>query len=147
MFDQVRVLYYGERLPLTQLAAITMPETQQILIKPFDQAIIKEMVSAINSARLGFNANNEGHQIRILIPPLTAERRKELVKQVDEYTEKARIGVRAVRQKFNKLIKSDENVSEDEVKYNLEQVQKLIDQSIQTIGALTEQKEQELVTI
>ncbi len=146
IFEKVKIHYYDEFIPLTQVAAISVPESQQILIKPFDPSIIKEILSALQSSQLGFTAINEGDKIRINLPELTTSRRKELVKQIAKYEEEARIGIRAIRQKIRENIKRDKQLTEDDEHYYLEQIQNLTDKYNARIQAIHDLKTKELMT-
>uniref|UniRef100_A0A2C9KTL5 Ribosome-recycling factor, mitochondrial n=1 Tax=Biomphalaria glabrata TaxID=6526 RepID=A0A2C9KTL5_BIOGL len=98
VLNGVRVMYYDTLTPLVEMATVSTPEPRQLLIKPFDLGSVKDVTAAINSASLGLNAVNEGNQIRITLPDLTTERRKEMVKSLATYTEQARVQIRLVRQ-------------------------------------------------
>ncbi len=147
ILNSVKMDYYGTPTPINQLASVSVPEPRQLLIKPFQQNINKDIVAVINSASLGLNAVDEGHQARITFPELTTERRRQLVKGLSEYTEQAKIGVRAARQDANKMIKKDDELSEDDVRHYLDEIQKLTNAFISKIDAMTKQKTEELMTI
>lgn len=147
IFDHIKVLYYGEFMPLNQVCAISVPESRQFLIKPFDPSIIKEVVGAINGAHMGIVAVNEGEKARITIPELTTERRKELVKQMAKYTEEARVAIRLARQKINKDIKADVDLPEDDLHTYLDEIQALTNKYNERVEAIGQVKEQELTTI
>lgn len=147
ILNGVKVMYYETLTPLVEIATVTSPEPRQLLIKPFDISSTKEIVTAINSASLGLNGVNEGHQVRISLPELTTERRKEMVKSLSNYTEQARIQIRQVRQDANKLIKADEELSEDDEKRYLEQIQKQVDKYNAIIEEITKEKEDDLMKI
>ncbi|WP_406617125.1 ribosome recycling factor [Mycoplasmopsis adleri] len=143
----IKVMYYDSLTPLEELANISVPEPQQLLIKPFDQTSVKDIVKAISLAGLGINPVDEGSQIRITFPPLTTERKKELVKGLAKHTEAAKVGVRNVRQNINKSIKADEELSEDVQKRYLDEVQKLVDKKIAHIDDLEAKKEKDILTV
>ena len=147
LLNSVKVDYYETLTPLNELASISVPEPRQLLVKPFDMNINKDIVSAINSASLGVQAVNEGHQARITIPALTQERRRELVKSLTQYTEQARVKVRQARQDANKMIKADEELTEDDERIYLDAIQKLTDEHINIINEMTKEKEKDLMTI
>ena len=147
LLNSVKVDYYETLTPLNELASISVPEPRQLLVKPFDMNINKDIVSAINSASLGVQAVNEGHQARITIPDLTQERRRELVKSLTQYTEQARVKVRQARQDANKMIKADEELTEDDERIYLDAIQKLTDEHINIINEMTKEKEKDLMTI
>lgn len=147
ILELVKVDYYGTLTPIPQLANISVPEPRQLLIKPYDMSVNKDIVSAINKASLGINAVDEGDKTRIKFPELTTERRRELVKSLSTYTEQARVQIRGVRQDANKDIKAAENLPEDDEKRFLEDIQKLTDKFNAQIEEATEVKQRELMTI
>ncbi|WP_338822642.1 ribosome recycling factor [Mycoplasmopsis felifaucium] len=143
----LKVMYYDTLTPLEELANISVPEAQQLLIKPFDQTCIRDIIKAITNASLGVNPVDEGSQIRITFPPLTTERKRELVKGLSKHTEVAKVGIRNVRQNINKSIKSDEELSEDVQKRYLDDIQKLVDKKIIHIDDLEAKKEKDILTV
>ena len=147
LLSSVKVVYYETLTPLVEIAAISVPEPRQLLIKPFDRSVNKDIVSAINKASLGVNAVDEGDKARITIPEVTTERRKELVKSLAKYTEQARVQVRNARQEANKAIKADEELSEDAEKAYLEEIQKLTNKFTAKVDEMTKAKEKDLMTI
>ena len=147
VLESIKVNYYETLTPINQIAAISVPEPKQLLIKPFDVSITKDIVAAINKASLGLNAIDEGDKARINFPEMTTERRKQLVKSLADYTEQAKVQVRAARQNTNKKIKSDETLSEDDQRFYQDQIQKLTDNYIDKINNVTKNKESDLMTI
>lgn len=147
LLSSVKVIYYETLTPLVEIAAISVPEPRQLLIKPFDRSVNKDIVSAINKASLGVNAVDEGDKARITIPEVTTQRRKELVKSLAKYTEQARVQVRNARQEANKAIKADEELSEDAEKAYLEEIQKLTNKFTAKVDEMTKAKEKDLMTI
>lgn len=147
ILDNIKVLYYGELMPINQVCAISIPESRQLLIKPYDASIMKEIVGSINGAHIGVIAVNEGDKARITIPELTTDRRKELVKQMAKYTEEARVAIRLIRQKVNKNIKVDEELPEDDLHAYLDQIQELTDKYNDKIESIAELKSKELLAI
>ena len=149
ILDKLTVEYYGAPTPLQQVANITVPEARMIQIQPWESSLIKEIEKAILTSDLGLNPNNDGKIIRLVLPELTEERRKELVKDVKKKGEAAKVAVRNVRRDandaFKKLTKQD--VSEDEVKDLEEQVQKLTDKYIKNIDAAVDKKSKEILTV
>lgn len=146
MLDGIMVEYYGVPTPLKQLANISVPEARQLSIKPFDKSILGEIEKAIFEANLGITPNNNGEVIFLVIPALTEERRKELVKQVKQIAEEARIAMRNIRQDANNDIKK-EKMPEDIEKSGNESVQELINKFNKIIDEKLKEKEQELMTI
>ncbi|NQZ66253.1 MAG: ribosome recycling factor [Mycoplasmatales bacterium] len=147
ILSSVSVIYYGVKTPLNEMANISVPDPRQLLLKPFDISVTKDIASSINNSKLGVNAVDEGDRIRISFPELTTERRRELVKSLSSYTEKAKISIRHSRQEINKMIKSDDELNEDDLRYFLEEIQKLTNIYTKKIDELTKEKEKSLMTI
>jgi len=149
LVENIKVDYYGSELPIKQLATISIPEPSVILIQSWDKSAVKLIEKALIEANLGANPQTEGNVIRLNLPPMTEERRKEVVKLIHKFAEEARIAVRNVRrddkEKIEKLKK--EGVSEDEVKKALDRLQKLTDKYIEEINNLTESKEKEILSL
>ena len=146
MLDGINVEYYGVETPLKQLANISVPEARQLMIKPFDKSILGGIEKAIFEANLGITPNNNGECIFLVIPPLTEDRRKELVKQVKALAEEARIALRNIRQDANSAIKNLK-LPEDTEKEGNEEVQELINKYNKTIDEKLKAKETDLMTI
>ena len=146
LLDGVNVEYYGVLTPLKQLANISVPEARQLSIKPFDRSVLGAIEKAIFEADLGLTPNNNGESIFLVIPPLTEERRKELVKQVKQLAEEAKIALRNIRQDANSDLK-ELKLPEDEEKRGNERVQELINKYNKVIDEKLKVKEQELMTI
>ena len=146
MLDGINVEYYGTPTPLKQLANISVPEARQLMIKPFDKSILGGIEKAIFEANIGITPNNNGECIFLVIPPLTEERRKELVKQVKQLAEEARIALRNIRQDANTGIKNLK-LPEDTEKEGNNEVQELINKYNKVIDEKLKAKEQELMTI
>ena len=144
--DGVMVSYYGSMSPLKQLATISVPEARELLIKPFDRSCLKEMEKAIIASNLWFNPSNDGESIRIVIPALTEERRKELSKQVKAMSEEAKVGIRNIRHEANLKIKNMELAMDDE-KSLMKRVQDLVDDYNKDIENAYKNKEEELMTV
>lgn len=148
IFDKVRVDYYGTPTPLNQVGNISIPEARTIVISPFDKSIIGDIEKAIQKAELGLNPNNDGKVIRIAIPPLTADRRKELVKQAKATAENYRTTIRNIRRDGNEDLKKQQKASElteDQLKTETEKLQKLTDKYIEEINGIYEAKEKEIM--
>ncbi|MDR0999152.1 MAG: ribosome recycling factor [Treponema sp.] len=148
IFDKIRVDYYGEKSPLNQVANISVPEARLIVIQPWDKNLIGEIEKAIRSSELSLNPGNDGKVIRINIPPLTEERRKELAKLAKNQAEQSRVAVRNIRRDGNeelkKLLKDGEATEDEESKYS-EELQKLTDAYIGKINQVLEEKEKEIM--
>ena len=146
MLDGIMVEYYGTETPLKSLANISVPEARQLMIKPFDKSILGGIEKAIFEANLGVTPNNNGECIFIVIPALTEDRRKELVKQVKSLAEEGKIALRNIRQDANNGIKKLE-LPEDEEKQGNEEVQELINKYNKIIDEKLKEKEQDLMSI
>lgn len=146
MLDGITIDYYGVQTPLKQLANISIPEARQLMIKPFDRSILNAIEKAIFEANIGITPNNNGECIFLVIPPLTEERRKELVKQVKNLAEEAKIALRNIRQDANTSIKNLK-LPEDVEKEGNEDVQELINKYNKIIDEKLKEKEQDLMTI
>lgn len=150
LLDSVQVEYYGALTPLNQLASISVPEARLLVVTPFDKSSINDIEKAIQKADLGLTPSNDGNLIRISIPPLTEERRKELVKVVGKYAEEAKVQIRNVRRDANDQLKKDEKngeLTEDESRGFQNDVQTETDKHIKEIDELTKEKEQEIMEV
>ncbi|MGH9314971.1 MAG: ribosome recycling factor [Vicinamibacterales bacterium] len=148
ILDSVHVEAYGSPMPLNQVASLSVPEPTLIVAQPFDPSLMKEIEKAIRNANLGLNPANDGKVVRIPIPPLTEERRRELSKLVHKYAEDGRNSVRQVRRDSNERLKKllkDHKISEDDERRGLEEVQKITDQHVHLIDDLQKKKDQELL--
>ena len=150
LLDGVNVEYYGAPTPVTQVASVSIPESRSIVIQPWDPSIMGEIEKAILRANLGLTPTNDGKVIRISIPALTEERRKDLVKVARKYAEEGRVSLRNVRRDVNEQIRKlekDGKISEDEMRRAQERVQKLTDEFTATINQTIEKKEKEIMEI
>ncbi|MEP1034926.1 ribosome recycling factor [Ekhidna sp.] len=147
MLDGVEVEYYGTLTPLNQVAGVTTPDARTLSVKPWEKTMLQEIERAIINSNLGFNPQNDGEQIRINIPPLTEERRLQLMKQVKAEAEKGKISIRNARKDTNDSLKKLEGVSEDLVKNAEDEVQKLTDTYTAKIDSLVESKEKDIMTV
>jgi ribosome recycling factor len=150
LFDHVKVDYYGTPTPLNQLATLHVPEPSLITIQPWDVSQIAVIEKAIRSSDLGLNPNNDGKLIRVPIPPLTEERRKELVKHLHGVTEDHRVAVRNIRRDANEAVKKlvkDKLISEDEERRALDEIQKLTDGNTQKLDQASKTKEKEILEL
>jgi ribosome recycling factor len=150
LLDSVMVEYYGTPTPLSQMASVHVPEPQMLTVQPWDQTQLGSIEKAIRVADLGLNPSNDGKLVRIPIPPLTEERRKQLAKQVHEIAEEHKTAVRNLRREANDRLKKmlkDKVISEDNERDGLEEVQKLTNTYIGKIDELSRSKEQELLSV
>ena len=150
LLDNVTVEYYGTQMPLNQVATIHAPEPTLLTVQPFDPTQLGPLEKAIRASELGLNPSNDGKLIRVPIPPLTEERRRQMVKVVHEIAEEHRTAVRNVRRDANDHLKKmlkDKAISEDAERDGLDQIQKLTDQHITRINEASEHKEKEVMTV
>ena len=148
IFDKVRVDYYGTKSPLNQVATIAIPEARSVIVTPFDKSLITEIEKAIQASDLGLNPSNDGKVIRIQIPALTAERRKELVKQAKTVAENSRTSIRNLRRDGNDALKKQQKggeITEDDLKTETDKLQKLTDKYIEEINKIYEAKEKDIL--
>jgi ribosome recycling factor len=150
LLDKVTVDYYGTPTPITQLANIAVPEARQITIQPWDEKIINDVIKAIQTSDLGLNPNNDGKVIRLLFPPLTEERRRELTKEVKKLGEKDKVAIRQIRRDalddFRKMEKNNE-ITEDDLKNAEKDIQKLTDQYIEKVDKIVDAKIDEIMEV
>jgi len=150
LLDSVQVDYYGTQTPLNQMASVAVPEPQLITVQPWDMSQVTAVEKAIIAANLGLNPSNDGKIIRLPVPPLNEERRKQLAKQVHEFAEDHRIAVRNVRHAANDATKKqlkDKEISEDDERNGLDQIQKLTNTYISKIDELAKNKETEIMSV
>ncbi|MBT3352875.1 MAG: ribosome recycling factor [Nitrospinaceae bacterium] len=150
LVSNVRVDYYGTITPLNQLATINVPEPQLIVIQPYDAGALGNIEKAIQTAELGLNPANDGKLIRVPVPPLTEERRKEMVKMVKKIGEDHKVSIRNIRREINDILKSEEKdkeISEDDLRKGQGEVQKVTDDFITQIDKLISVKEEEILKV
>ena len=150
LLDSIKVEAYGSLMPLNQVGTVSAPEARMLTVQPWDKTMLKAIEKALCESDLGLNPSNDGSIIRIPIPPLTEERRKEFVKMLHKLTEEARVAVRNVRRDANDEVKhrqKDEGLSEDDIRREQGEVQKLTDQYIARIEELMKHKEAEIMEV
>jgi ribosome recycling factor len=150
LVERLHIEYYGSPTPLVQLASINVPEPRSILIRPFDATTLKAIERAIIASDLGLTPNNDGKNIRLNLPPLTEERRRDLVKVVHHRAEEARVAVRNVRRDSIKDLHEFEQeklISEDELERGEKELQKITDRSIEEVNAVAQRKENEILEV
>lgn len=150
LLDTVKVEAYGSTVPINQVGTVSAPEARMLLVQPWDKTLLKAIEKALRESDLGLNPSNDGAIIRIPIPPLTEERRREFVKMLHKLTEEARVAVRNVRRDANDEVKQrqkDEGLSEDDIRREQGEVQKLTDQYIAKIEELMKNKEAEIMEV
>jgi ribosome recycling factor len=150
MLDQVKVDYYGTYTPISQLAQVSTPEAQLILIQPWDPTVLKEIEKALRTSDLGLNPQSDGKLLRVPVPPMTEERRREVCKHLSKVLEEHRTAVRNVRRDGNDALKKlakEKKISEDEEKRALEEIQKMTDGEIHRMEELSQKKEAEVMQV
>jgi ribosome recycling factor len=150
MLDQIKVDYYGTPTPVNQVAQVSAPEAQLIVISPWDPTLLKEIEKAIQTSDLGFNPQSDGKIIRVPVPPMTEERRRDVVKHLNRVLEEQRTAIRNVRRDGNDALKKmakDKKISEDEEKRALEEVQKMTDEEIRRMEDLSRRKEADIMQV
>jgi ribosome recycling factor len=150
LLDGIRVDYYGTMTPLSQVANISTPDSRLLVIQPWEKRLIPDIVKAIHKSDLGLNPQSDANVVRLPIPPLTEERRKDLVKLVKKLTEDAKIAVRNIRRDSNETLKKaekDKDISEDESRKAQEHVQEITDKYIELVDEMTKKKEQEVMEV
>jgi len=150
MLDQIKVDYYGTRTPISQLAQISTPEAQMIVVAPWDPTILKELEKALRTSDLGFNPQSDGKLLRVPVPPMTEDRRRDVCKHLNKVLEEHRTAIRNVRRDGNDILKKlakEKKVSEDEEKRCLEEIQKMTDEEIRRMEELSQKKEAEVMQV
>ena len=150
ILNGVSVEYYGSPMPINQIASVSAPEPQMILIKPYDKSILKAIEKAIQTSDLGFNPQNDGDVVRIPIPALTEQTRKDLVKQAKKIAEENKVAIRNIRRDGMdqlKKLEKDSLISEDELKRRSDELQKVTDKYIETIDKSAAEKEKDIMSI
>lgn len=150
LLDRIEVEYYGVPTPLNQLASITVPEARVLLVSPFDKSSLKDIEHAINASDIGINPANDGSVIRLVIPALTEETRKELAKEVKKVGENAKVAIRNIRRDAMDEAKKQEKIkeiTEDELKSLEKDIQKVTDEAVKHIDRMTANKEKELLEV
>jgi ribosome recycling factor len=147
LLDLVRVEAYGSEVPLNQVASVAAPEPKLLTIQPWDKSLLKAVEKGILASDLGLTPSNDGAIIRIPIPPLTEERRRELVKVIHKFAEEGRVAIRHARAEAISKIRKTEHVSEDEQKHSEKEVQKLHDDHLKVVDATVKAKEAEIMEV
>lgn len=150
ILNGVMVEYYGSPMPINQIASVSAPEAQMIVIKPYDKSILKGIEKAIQTANLGLNPQNDGDIVRVQIPALTEQARKDLVKEAKKLAEDNKVAIRNIRRDAIDQLKKyekDSIITEDELKRRSDEVQKLTDKYIENIDKLSKEKEQDIMSI
>lgn len=150
ILNKISVEYYGALTPLNQVASISVPEPRQILIAPWDRSLLNEISKAISKADIGINPQNDGTGIRLIFPELTADRRKELAKEISKMGEETKVAIRNIRRDAiddAKKLGKEENISEDEIHSLEDSIQKITDKQIEIISQVVAEKEKEIMEV
>jgi ribosome recycling factor len=150
ILDGIRVDYYGTPTPLNQVASLNVPDPRLITIKPWEKSLIPEIEKTIRSSQLGLNPSSDGEIVRLPMPPLTEERRKELVKMVKKMAEEAKVALRSARRDANEMLKEfqkDKEITEDEEKQGLKKVQDTTDAAVVKVQEIVAKKEKEILEV
>lgn len=148
MLDGIKVPYYGTDTPLTQVATLSMPDPRVIIVQPFEKSLLKEIEKAIHTSSLGISPQNDGQVIRLPIPPLNEDRRKDIAKQIKKIGEDAKVAIRQHRKNIlDDIKKKEKEMSKDDVKKEQDNIQKSIDDAIKKVDVLTTAKEKEILTV
>lgn len=147
MLERVSVEYYGSPTPINQISSIQVVEGRQLVVKPYDRSILKDMDYAISAANLGLVPQNDGDVIRINVPALTEDRRKDLAKEAHKYGEECKIAVRNIRRDGNDMAKKDKELTEDMRKDAQEKIQKMTDRFVKQIDAMVKEKSDEIMSV
>ncbi len=150
ILDKITVDYYGTPTPIPQVGSVSVPEPRTLLIQPWDKSILKEIEKAIQKAEIGINPNNDGNAVRLNFPPLTEERRKDLVKDLKKQAEEAKVAIRSIRRDAidsYKTAKKNGEVTEDDLKGIEKDIQAITDEYIKEIDEMTNKKEKEIMSV
>lgn len=147
MLDRIECEYYGDKIAINQIASVSVPEPRQLLIKPYDRGDIKSIVAAIAASNLGINPISEGDCVRLVIPPLTEDSRRELAKKAKAMSEDSRVAVRNIRREYIDFVKDAEDMTEDYQKRVQDEIQKVVDETMKQIDEVLAQKEKEIMSI
>ncbi|WP_038247591.1 ribosome recycling factor [Ghiorsea bivora] len=150
LLDHVRVPYYGSDVPVSQVGSISVPEPRILMITPWEKAVLKDLEKALLASDLGLTPSNDGEVIRLILPELTEDRRKEFVKQAKSMAEKSKVSLRNLRRDANEAVKKqvkEEGLPEDESKRLQDEIQKITDSFVKEVDAVIEKKEQDILTV
>lgn len=147
MLDRVECEYYGDKIGISQISSISVPEPRQLLIKPYDRGDIKAIVAAIAASNLGLNPQAEGDCVRIVVPPLTEDTRKDLVKKAKAMAEESKVAVRNIRRDYIDFVKDADDMTDDYKKRIQDEIQKVVDEAIANIETTLANKEKDIMSI
>ena len=147
LLNGINVDYYGCPTPINQIASISVPEPRQLLIKPFSKDDVKSVITALHESNIGINPVNEGNQIRLLIPALTEDRRREITKQARAYGEETKVAIRNIRRDYLDILKIDDSYPEDLQRKAQDDIQKVTDEAVKSVDQVIAEKEKELMSL
>ncbi len=147
MLDRIECDYYGDKIAINQISSISTPEPRQLLIKPYDKGDVKAIVAAINASNLGINPINDGDSIRLIIPPLTEDTRRDLVKKAKTLLEESKIAIRNIRRDYIDFVKDSDEMTDDYKKRVQDDIQKVVDESMNNLEELLSSKEKDIMAI
>ena len=147
MLDRIECEYYGDKIAINQISSISVPEPRQLLIKPYDRGDVKAIVAAINASNIGINPINDGDSIRLVIPALTEETRRDLVKKAKGLTEEAKVAIRNIRREYIEFVKDSDEMTDDLKKRVQDDIQKVTDEANKMIEDVLAQKEKDIMSI
>ncbi len=147
MLDRIECDYYGDKIAINQISSISTPEPRQLLIKPYDKGDVKAIVAAINASNLGINPINDGDSIRLIIPPLTEDTRRDLVKKAKGLLEESKIAIRNIRRDYLDFVKDSDEMTDDYKKRVQDDIQKVVDESMKSVEELLSSKEKDIMAI
>lgn len=146
LLDRIEVDYYGDKIPLSQISSVSVPEPRQLLIKPYDRNDVKSIIAAISMSNIGINPINDGTSIRLILPPLTEERRRDLAKQAKKFADECKVAIRNIRHEHLDML-SDDEYTEDLKKRISADIQKVTEEATEAIDTAFKDKETEIMTI
>ena len=147
MLDRIECEYYGDKIAINQISSISVPEPRQLLIKPYDRGDVKAIVAAINASNIGINPINDGDSIRLIIPALTEETRRELVKKAKGLSEESKVAIRNIRREYVEFVKDSDEMTDDLKKRIQDDLQKVTDEANKSIEEVLAQKEKDIMAI
>ncbi len=147
MLDRIECEYYGDKIAINQISSISVPEPRQLLIKPYDRGDIKSILSAISASNLGINPINDGDSIRLIIPPLTEDTRRDLVKKAKAMSEEAKIAIRNIRRDYIDFVKDSDEMTDDYKKRVQDEIQKVVDEAVKSVEDVLASKEKDIMAI
>lgn len=147
MLDRIECEYYGDKIAVNQISSVTVPEPRQLLIKPYDKGDVKSIVAAIAASDLGINPINDGDSIRLIIPALTEDTRRDLVKKAKGKLEDAKVAARNIRREYIDFVKDSDEMTDDYKKRVQDEIQKVVDEATKSLEEVLAQKEKEIMAI